>query len=96
MATLIKIDGTKKEVFPQNKRKGFSLQETYDLLGCSMVELVGPMDDGRCMLIDEEGKLKQGWERRINAQATHMFRTRFGYGDIIVGDVLLVTDKEFK
>lgn len=96
MATLIKIDGTKTEVFPKNKRKGFSLQETYDLIGCSMVELVGPMNDGRCMLVDEEGKLKQGWETRINTQATDMYRTCFDVDDVIVGNVLMVTDKEFQ
>ena len=96
MATLIKIDGTKTEVFPKNKRKGFLLKETYDLIGCSMVELVGPMDDGRCMLVDEEGKLKQDCETRINAQATYMYRTCFGVDDVIVGNVLMVTDKEFR
>lgn len=96
MATLLKIDGTKTEVFPKNKRTGFTLQETYDLIGCSIVELVGQMDDGRLMLVNEEGKLKQGWETRINSQATNLYRTRFGVGDVIVGNALLVTNKEFK
>ena len=96
MATLLKIDGTKTEVSPKNKRNGFTLQEVYDLIGCRMVELVGPMDDDRCMLVDEEGKLKQGWETRINSQATNMYRTRFGISDVIVGNALLVTNKEFK
>lgn len=96
MATLIKVDGTKTEVFPENKKRGFTLKEAYKLMSCSMVELVGPMEDGRCMLVDEEGKLKEGWKSRINSEATRLFQTRFGAYDVIVGDVLLVTDKEFQ
>lgn len=96
MATLIKVDGTKTEVFPKNKRKGFTLAEVYSLMSCSMVELVGPLDDGRNMLVDEEGKLKAEWINRINSEATHLFRTRYGAHDVIVGDVLLVTNKEFQ
>ena len=96
MATLIKVDGTKTEVFPKNKRKGFTLAEVYSLMNCRLVELVGPLDDGRSMLVDEEGKLKEGWNSRINSEATRLFQSRFGAYDVIVGDVLLVTDKEFQ
>ena len=96
MATLIKVDGTKTEVFPENKRKGFTLAEVYNLMNCRLVELVGPLDDGRSMLVDEEGKLKAEWMSRINSEATHLFRTRYGAHDVIVGDALLVTDKEFQ
>ena len=96
MATLIKVDGTKTEVFPKNKRKGFTLAEVYNLMSCRLVELVGPLDDGRSMLVDEEGKLKAEWMNRINSEATHLFRTRYGAHDVIVGDALLVTDKEFQ
>ena len=96
MATLIKVDGTKTEVFPENKKRGFTLKEAYKLMSCSMVELVGPLDDGRSMLVDEEGKLKAEWMSRINSEATHLFRTRYGAHDVIVGDALLVTDKEFQ
>ena len=65
-------------------------------MNCRLVELVGPLDDGRSMLVDEEGKLKAEWMSRINSEATHLFRTRYGAHDVIVGDALLVTDKEFQ
>lgn len=96
MATLLKIDGTTKEVQPRNKKHGFTLDELYSLLDCSLIEAVGPMDDGRLMICDEEGKLKEGWGERINALATHEYRVKYGPIDVIVGNALLVNNKEFK
>lgn len=96
MATLLKVDGTKIEVFPANKKKGFTLEECYKLLNCTCIEAPGPFTDGRLMICDEEGKLKEGWRDRINAQATHIWREMYGPTDVIVGDALMVTNKEFK
>ena len=96
MATLMKIDGTKIEVFPKNKRNGFTLKEVYEIICCSMVEIVGTMNDGRLMFVDEEGKLKKGWGALINPQATELYRVFFGVRDVIVGNALLVTDEEFQ
>ena len=99
MATLIKVDGTKKTVTPRNKQNGFALEEVYELLGCSMVQCVrvGEGRQARNMLMDEEGKLREGWLEKINETATEMFQTTYGPGaDVIVGDVLICNNKEWQ
>lgn len=98
MATLIKTDGTKKTVFPKNKRRGFTLQEVYDLLNIDMVQVV-PVNNGaeELMLCDEEAKIKEGWFNRLNEEATRIFDRSYGVGrDVIIGDVLMCTCKEWK
>ena len=98
MATLIKIDGTRQEVHPSNKRRGFTLDEVYALLGCSMVQCVA-VSNGKqeTMIVDEEGKLKEGWPERINSEATAIYDRTYGPGrNLIVGNVLLCSHKEWK
>lgn len=98
MATLIKVDGTVKTVAPKSKRNGFSLKEVYDLLGCDMVQCVNVNNGAEeNMLCDEEAKCKEGWMERINAKATQIFDKSYGRGrDVIVGDVLMCTSKEWQ
>ena len=50
MATLIKQDGTKKEVEPNNGFD-FQLKEMYELIGCSMIQIIEIGD--QIMVIDE-------------------------------------------
>jgi hypothetical protein len=68
-AQLIKHSGEITEIFPSNGND-FSLQECYDLIECSMVEII-ELSDGRVMILDEEGKLKDDCEENI--LATEMF-----------------------
>lgn len=98
MATLIKVDGTKKTVTPRNKKNGFTLDEIYELLGCSMIEHISVLNGKEeHMIVDEEGKLKEGWTERINAEATRIFDKSYGAGwDVVVGDVLMCSSKEWK
>lgn len=99
MATLIKIDGTQKTVTPRNKEKGFALEEVYELLDCSMVQCVrvGEGRQARNMLMDEEGKLHEGWVEKINQTATFMFRATYPMSsDVVVGDVLICNKKEWQ
>lgn len=98
MATLIKVDGTTKTVSPRNKRCGFTLEEVYALIGCDMVQCINVANGAEeNMLMDEEGKMKENWVDCINKNATEIFTKTYGPGvDLIVGDVLMCSNKEWK
>lgn len=70
MAELITIDNKVKEVFPRNG-KHFELQEMYELIGCSIIEIVY-LHDNRPMVIDEEGSFKG--PENINTLATRLYK----------------------
>lgn len=94
MATLYKTNSTNGiEVFPKDKKRGFSLEELHTLVDCETIEVVGPLKDGRYMVIDESGKLLN---KPINHQATNQYVLSFGPYDIIVGNALLCDDTEIK
>lgn len=96
MATLMKIDGKTEEVFPKDKKRGFTLEELYALVGgnCRLIEAHGPFKDGRFMIMDEEGKLNG---QELNIEASEKFCRELGCsGEIIMGNVIMVNDKEFK
>lgn len=95
MATLMKIDGTTQEVFPQDKKRGFTLEELYKLVGgnCRLIEAPGPFADGRLMIMDEEGKLNG---QELNVEASRKFYEELGYPEMIMGNVIMVDDKEFQ
>lgn len=98
MATLIKVDGTKKKITPKNKKRGFTLDEVYEALGYDCVQCVNVRNGAEeNMLCDEEAKMKEGWVERINKEATRIFDKSYGPGrDVIVGDVLMCNCKEWK
>lgn len=93
MATLIKTNGTRQEVFPKDKKRGFTCAELYALMGCDLIERVGPNAKGESLIVDEEGKLKANVE---NAEATRWYQENFGPWDFIVGDAVIVSSEEFK
>lgn len=70
MAVLIKANGEKTEVHPEDGRY-FSLYEMYTLLNCNLIDIIN-LDDGRLMVCDDEGKFSDDWE--INMEATELFR----------------------
>ena len=98
MATLIRVDGTKTVIVPKNKRKGFTLDEIYTALSCDTVQCINVNNGAEeNMICDEEAKLKEGWVDRINYEATRIFDKSYGPGrDVIVGDVLMCNNKEWK
>lgn len=85
MATLFYQDGTHKRVFPNEKEKGFTLEECYKLIGCRVVELLRWGDDD--LVCDEEGMLKEG--ARLNMGIWRR------YGIRLVGNVLRCEPGEF-
>ena len=94
MAKLIKIDGTIEEVTPKNKRKGFTLQELYDLIGCELIEPI-EYTKGKFFICDEEFRLKDGWEQRRNKTANDMIIAETGDDWDLAGNIVICSKKEF-
>ena len=65
------------------------LREIYsdDSLSLVMIKNKDPSRD-YCLIVDEIGKLKDGWTERINIRASRFYPGTF-QGDSIVGDVVL-------
>ena len=93
MAKLYKYDGTVKDVEPKNKRKGFQLQELYDLIECDLVECVNFSDD-EIAICDEEGWLKPNPQR--NEKANDYITSASGDDWDICGNVVICKTEEFK
>lgn len=88
MAVLISANSQSKRIAPKDPEKGFQLDELYELLDCTTIEYVpvGPYG----IVIDEEGKLKENWQDRINIVATMAFHRELTPGDALVGPVLVL------
>ena len=90
MAQIIKTSGEVVEVSPQNGTD-FQLEEVKAVV-CGWVEAIN-LRDGRLMLCDEEGKLKN---KPVNIEATKIFHSALRTSDFIVGDVLVCKEDELK
>ena len=70
------------------------LDEIKKLIGIEWAEIVVTIikapDPHRdyCLIVDEVGKLKEGWTSRINERASRFYAGSY-HGDPIVGDVVL-------
>lgn len=94
MAILIKTDGRRLVVHPENETD-FSIQELYRLIDTDMIEVIN-LQDGWLMIIDEEGKLKPERVNQMNHVATHEAALVLQDGDYIAGHALVCERKEFK
>ena len=81
-AVIIKTDGTITETKPKNGTD-FSLEELRAAIGGGYIEVIRTVDDGRIMVLDEEGKLKK---LPVNPKATALYPN---LADFICGDVLV-------
>jgi len=80
MATLIKADGTEKEVTPKSGNT-FSLDELQTFVD-GYIEMCTSTDN-RWMVVNEEGKLKG---LPVNEKATQLYGRDTLVGDILVCD----------
>lgn len=65
------------------------LRSCYDLIGCSTIQTAPTIFNGLfkvVLILDDEAKLYDGWESRINKLATQLYNSDY---DVIVGNVLL-------
>lgn len=64
------------------------LQACYKAIECDCIETVPTVISGLILIIDESGKLKDGWETRYNTLATVLYG-RYGLVDPITGNAIL-------
>lgn len=62
------------------------LYAVYDAIGCDCIEVANTLIRDLVLVLDESGKLWDGWETRINKIASILYGSPF---DPIVGDVIL-------
>ena len=86
MATLIKTNGVKTNLTPQNKTD-FQLTELQKIVG-GLIQIV-KTKDGRTMVINEEGKINN---LPINQKASELYQ--YNEFDFIAGDVLICNENE--
>lgn len=89
MAELLKTDGTRTTITPKNGTD-FTFEECYPLLGCDTIQIV-ETNDGRILLIDEEGKLKMNL---LNAAATALYQ--YGHLDPIIGHAIVCDSEQLR
>jgi len=88
MAILIETDGTQSNIKP--KGLTFTLNELQNLVGGFIQVIVLP--DGRPLIMDEEGKLK---DKSYNEKATTLARTAgIADADFLVGRCILCEEGE--
>lgn len=91
MAKWLKISHTGELRYvelPDSRSDGAFLAAVHREIDCDMIEFVHLrfFHEHLCLMIDECGKLKDGWQERVNNVASLMYAS--GY-DCIVGDGLL-------
>lgn len=82
-AFIYKVNGEIIPVTPINK-KSFTLGELQDIVG-GYIQVIA-LQDGRLMILDEEGKL---YGKSRNNTATNVAKDTLFNNDYIVGDVLV-------
>lgn len=83
MAKIIKVDGTESEL------QDVSLESLKKAVG-GWIQIV-PTNDGRLLILDEEGKLK---DKPVNMKGTKLTRGIVDDYDLIVGDVVVANNDE--
>lgn len=84
-ALRLTTDGSIRSVRLEANEEGIHLDAMYREIGCDLVECVGLRDD-LDLWVDEEGKLKDGWEPNLPATA---ILYRHGRRDLVAGTALL-------
>lgn len=62
------------------------LDACYQVIGCSLIETAPTVFRDLILVIDQEGKLWDGWQNRINTVASILYGSEW---DPIVGDAIL-------
>jgi len=83
VARVIKVDGTESELHD------VSLESLQKAVG-GWIQIV-PTNDGRLLVLDEEGKFK---DKPVNREGTRLTRGVVADWDMIVGDVVVANKDE--
>ena len=95
MAELIAADGSRRDVAPADRVRGFTLEELYALLNCQTVEAIA-LAEGDWLIMDEDAK---GRTPRLaeNPVATKLLHQAGGIPwDVVLGPVMVCSRKEFQ
>lgn len=90
MAVILKTNGERQEVSPENGTD-IKLEQLQEIVG-GCIDCVGISGD-EIMVFNDEGKLMG---LPINREATEIFQKHFNTDDFIVGDVLICKDDEVR
>ena len=88
---VLRVDGTREPATIQRETRLF-LSDLYRIIGCDCIEPVR-LADGRMMVVDESGILKN---KPINPEATRLYHDKRDTFNPIVGDVVLMAMKDFR
>lgn len=91
MARIIRANGEVETIKPKNG-KDFQLEELQSIVG-GYIEIINLDATNRLMVVDEEGKLKN---KPYNELATTIIRSETLLLDVVVGDVLVCSNKQIK
>lgn len=98
MGKLYKIDGTITEITPKDPKRGFTLEECYGYIGCSLIDAkcLGEDENGveTWFICDDEGLLKDS--PIYNLRATKRARDISGLKWKLFGNVIICSGEEFK
>lgn len=95
MAKVYYPNGDIKEVFPKNKKEGFTCKELYSIIGCSMVQPVF-YKPGYMFICDEEFRLKDNWQASRNKTVNDLIIEETGDDWDLAGIVVICSEEEFK
>lgn len=87
----INYDDSKPTIEPVELHDETWLEDCYNAIDCQLIEVVPTAIRHLVLIIDEEGKLWDGWQKRINTVASIM---NGSYDDFIVGNAILAREHE--
>lgn len=93
MATIIKTDGTRMEVQPENGTD-FQLDELQKIVG-GYIEIISNWEGDTIMVINEEGKC-DGLPFNLVATEVAVAQRMISVYDVIVGDALVCKSNEVR
>ena len=90
-AKLLKVSGEVMEIEPKNGTD-FKLDELYEHLQCSLVEVINLNQDD-IMVVDEEGKWASNNVINVNATVLAQENRAIVFWDYVVGDAIVCNRK---
>jgi len=89
MAVIIRATGEYEDIEGKGENNTLTYSQMVEAVG-GYIETV-PTNDGKVMILDEEGKLKS---KPLNIKATKMVEGVIMADDVIVGDVIVCENSE--
>lgn len=85
-------DTLKCGIIHVERESSFFLPFVRELIDCNVLDFItlsSMLGQKKCLIIDDNGKLKDNWESSINIRATHYYQMLTGSNDVIAGNSIL-------